>query len=96
MVESTMRRVEVVIRGRVQGVGFRVWTRTEAQRLGLSGHVRNRSDGSVEAVFVGPDAAVSAMVEACRRGPPGARVEDVDIGGPDGAPMPCGFTILRG
>lgn len=96
MVEPTTRAVQVVIRGRVQGVGFRFWTQAEAQRLGLSGHVRNRADGSVEAVFVGPEEVVSAMVEACRRGPPGARVEDVGIVGQDHMAPPRGFTILRG
>jgi acylphosphatase len=68
----------VVIRGRVQGVGFRVWTEYAARRHDLEGWVRNRRDGSVEAVFAGPSAAVEAMVAACRRGPPGAHVDAVD------------------
>jgi acylphosphatase len=68
----------VAIRGRVQGVGYRAWTEYAALRHGLEGWVRNRRDGSVEAVFAGPTAAVEVMVAACRRGPPGARVEAVE------------------
>jgi acylphosphatase len=68
----------VVIRGRVQGVGYRAWTEVAALRLGLEGWARNRRDGSVEAVFAGPAEAVTRMVEACRRGPPAARVEALD------------------
>jgi acylphosphatase len=69
----------VMIRGRVQGVGYRAWTEHEALRRGLQGWARNRRDGSVEAVFAGQAEIVAAMIEACRRGPPGARVEAVDI-----------------
>ena len=68
----------VVIRGRVQGVGYRAWTEYSAIGQGLEGWVRNRRDGSVEAVFAGTSDAVMQMVEACRRGPPGARVDAVD------------------
>ena len=60
----------VVVRGRVQGVGYRAFVEDEALRLGLEGWVRNRRDGTVEAVFSGPDETVAAMIEACRRGPP--------------------------
>ncbi len=66
------------IRGRVQGVWYRAWTLREATARGLSGWVRNRGDGSVEALFVGPPGEVAAMIEACRRGPPAARVERID------------------
>lgn len=91
---SAIRSVHVVIRGRVQGVAFRAWTRREAGRLGLSGWVRNRRDGSVEAVFSGGEAAVEAMLAACRRGPVAAEVTAVDMLGP--APAAAGaFTILR-
>jgi len=66
------------IRGRVQGVGYRAWVEDEATARGLEGWVRNRRDGSVEAVFAGPAEAVAAMIEACRRGPSSARVEAVN------------------
>jgi acylphosphatase len=68
----------VVVRGRVQGVGFRAWTEYTALERGLAGWVRNRRDGAVEAVFAGSAAAVAAMVEACRHGPRGARVDVLD------------------
>ncbi|HFD17104.1 MAG TPA: acylphosphatase [Rhodospirillales bacterium] len=71
--------VSVRIHGRVQGVGFRAWTVSQAERLGVDGWVRNRRDGSVEAVFAGPRGRVEQMVEACRRGPSSARVERVDV-----------------
>lgn len=75
----------VVIRGRVQGVGFRMWTEDEALRRDLEGWVRNRRDGAVEAAFSGSEDAVATMIEACRNGPRGARVEAVDVldAGPD-------------
>jgi acylphosphatase len=74
----------VLIRGRVQGVGYRAWAEYTALARGLEGFVRNRRDGSVEAVFAGPSDAVAAMIEACRRGPPGAGVDGIDQreGGP--------------
>lgn len=68
----------VVISGRVQGVGFRAWTDVMASERGIEGWVRNRRDGSVEALFAGPEEAVLAMIELCREGPPGARVDAVD------------------
>jgi acylphosphatase len=67
------------IRGRVQGVGFRYALRAEARRLGLSGWVRNRLDGSVEAVIQGPDETVEKLVEWASRGPPSARVTDLKV-----------------
>jgi acylphosphatase len=75
----------VVVRGRVQGVGFRAWTEHMALRRGLEGFVRNRRDGTVEAVFAGPTEAVAAMIAACRHGPAGSGVESLDErdGGPD-------------
>ena len=68
----------LVIRGRVQGVGYRAWAEETARARGLEGWVRNRRDGAVEAVFAGLAASVSAMIEACRRGPPAAHVDDID------------------
>jgi acylphosphatase len=70
--------VQVVIRGRVQGVGFRAWTEAMAAEQGVEGWVRNRRDGSVEALFAGPLEVVLAMVALCRKGPFGARVDAVD------------------
>jgi acylphosphatase len=69
---------QVVIRGRVQRVGYRAWAEHTALQRGLQGWVRNRSDGSVEAVFAGPATVVEGMIEACRRGPPGAQVDALD------------------
>ena len=63
----------------MQGVWYRAWTEKEASRRGLRGWVRNRTDGSVEAVFAGERTQVEAMLEACRIGPPAARVTDIDI-----------------
>src|SRR4030088_1575218 len=68
----------VVIRGIVQGVGFRYWTRRTATARGLQGWVRNRGRDSVEAVFAGPEPAVAEMIALCRRGPDAARVDSVD------------------
>jgi acylphosphatase len=68
----------VIVRGRVQGVGYRAWTERAALTRGLTGWVRNRRDGSVEAVFIGDEDAITAMVEACRSGPSGAFVDGVD------------------
>jgi acylphosphatase len=75
----------VVVRGRVQGVGFRAWTEHMALRHGVAGWVRNRRDGSVEAVFSGAADAVAAMVAACRQGPGGGAVNGVteQAGGPE-------------
>jgi acylphosphatase len=67
----------VLIRGRVQGVGYRDWMRREAGRLGVHGWVRNRADGAVEALLAGEDAAVQALLSACRRGPMLARVDEI-------------------
>ena len=68
----------VSIRGKVQGVSYRAWTEETARQLGLQGWVRNRRAGWVEAVFAGPGEAVDKMLEACRKGPPGAQVTSVD------------------
>lgn len=69
--------LHAAISGRVQGVGYRAWAADEATRLGLKGFVRNRRDGSVEAVFKGQEDAVVQMLDDCWRGPRGARVENV-------------------
>jgi acylphosphatase len=67
------------INGRVQGVGFRYSMQREAARLGVNGWVRNRRDGSVEALAQGSDEAVAALVEWARRGPPGAQVTTLNV-----------------
>jgi acylphosphatase len=67
----------VTIRGRVQGVGYRAFVEHQALTLGIEGWVRNRRDGSVEALFAGSANVVSDMVALCRRGPSYARVVDV-------------------
>jgi acylphosphatase len=74
-----MKRARVVVSGRVQAVGFRWACREEARRLGLAGWVRNLPDGSVEAVFEGPDEEVDAMVEWSRAGPTWADVTRFDV-----------------
>jgi len=63
----------------VQGVSFRVLTRDRARARGVSGWIRNRPDGSVEAVLEGKEEAVASLVDWCRRGPAGAVVESVDV-----------------
>jgi acylphosphatase len=70
--------VRVMIRGRVQGVWYRGWTVDQASSRGLRGWVRNRRDGAVEALFIGPPAKVEAMIAACEQGPPAARVTHVE------------------
>ena len=75
----------LVIRGRVQGVGYRASLIDEARRLGVTGWVRNRRDGTVEAMVDGDSAAVAAIVAWARRGPPGARVADVLVEDADGS-----------
>ena len=74
-----MRRIAVrlIIKGSVQGGGYRWWAQGEARRLKLDGWVRNRHDGSVELAAAGPEAAVEEMIEACWSGPPAAAVHVV-------------------
>ena len=67
----------MVIAGRVQGVGYRDWMLQEATRLGVHGWVRNRRDGTVEALVAGEEAAVQALLSACRRGPLLAQVSTI-------------------
>ena len=87
-------QARLTITGRVQGVGYRDWAMTTALRLGLTGWVRNRRDGSVEALVVGDDQTVGEMIDACRRGPTMARVDNVDIEPVDLDILPQGFTQL--
>jgi acylphosphatase len=73
-----MRTRQIRVRGRVQGVGFRDMLRAEALRLGVTGWVRNRADGSVQALLQGDDASVDRLIAWARRGPPLARVSALD------------------
>lgn len=88
-----MKSVRVVIEGRVQGVAFRDWTRRTAQGFGVEGWVRNRRDGSVEALFCGNPETVDQMLAASRDGPPAAKVSAVRIVEEDAAPE-IGFRVL--
>ena len=69
----------LVVHGRVQGVFYRGWSVETARRLGLTGWVRNRRDGTVEMMVAGPEDAVEAMIARCREGPSAARVDRVDV-----------------
>jgi acylphosphatase len=68
----------IIVRGKVQGVGYRAWIAGEAEARGLAGWARNRRDGTVEAVFSGSDEAVAALIAKCQYGPGTARVSDID------------------
>ncbi|MEQ9172336.1 MAG: acylphosphatase [Rhodospirillales bacterium] len=90
---DAVETVHVVISGRVQGVWFRGWTCEQARALALTGWVRNRRDGSVEAVFSGSPDAVHRMIEHCRQGPPAARVDNITRT-PAADPGTAGFDAL--
>ncbi len=77
--ETVTKQAHIFIEGRVQGVGFRHFTKTNARERGLNGWVKNRSDGRVEAVFEGPKEQVMEMVEQCQQGPGSAHVENIDL-----------------
>lgn len=76
---SKTKTVHVMITGRVQGVGFRAWTKSNARKRSLDGWVRNRSDKSVEAVFSGDTEMVNDMLQACEDGPLASRVLSVNV-----------------
>ena len=83
----------VIVVGRVQGVGFREFTRRAAEARGAAGFVRNRSDGGVEAQLVAPAEARAALIEDLRRGPPHARVSELRILERGGSAPQSGFRI---
>ena len=74
-----MQKVLLHIRGRVQGVCYRAWTIDEAIRRGLTGWVRNRQDGTVEALLAGAEDTVAGMIDACKQGPPAADVTEIEV-----------------
>jgi acylphosphatase len=86
------RTVHIRVEGRVQGVGYRAFVEMRAAELGVSGWVRNRRDGSVEAVLQGSPDAVEAILDACRAGPPASRVARLDIVG-EGVGAFDGFEV---
>jgi acylphosphatase len=77
MAKKTIERLQAVVYGRVQGVGFRFFTRDTASELGLTGWVANRYDGSVEVVAEGPRATLDQLLSYLHQGPPMARVDQV-------------------
>lgn len=88
-----MRAVRLVIAGRVQGVGYRDFVRREAEARNLTGWVRNRRDGTVEAVARGSSESVDELIAACWRGPPAGRVADVQIEEVEKREPAAGFII---
>ncbi|MBI5068528.1 MAG: acylphosphatase [Deltaproteobacteria bacterium] len=86
-------RARIVVTGIVQGVAYRASAQAEAVRLGLAGWVRNRPDGRVEALAEGPRARVESLVAWCWRGPPLARVSDVEVAWEEPRGEPEGFRI---
>lgn len=88
-------RLAVIVRGQVQGVGFRWFVRERARRLALDGSVRNRDDGGVEVQAGGSPTALAALRALLYEGPPGALVERVDELTPSLDPLPAPFQILR-
>jgi acylphosphatase len=85
-------RRRVVVHGLVQGVFFRDTIRRHADRRGVAGWVRNNPDGSVEAVFEGEEEAVERLIDVCREGPRGARVDSVDVLREEPEPL-AGFDV---
>jgi len=85
--------VHLVVVGRVQGVAFRARAVAEATRLGLSGWVRNRMDGTVEARAEGTPEAVDAFVAWCHRGPPAAKIEEVHVTRVSATGLDRGFQV---
>ncbi|HUS17449.1 MAG TPA: acylphosphatase [Chloroflexia bacterium] len=90
-------QVQITVRGRVQGVGFRMFVRDAARRLGLSGWVRNAEDGSVLVQAAGTGTALEQLLQALQHGPPAARVDTVlPIWGAPGGPAAEGGFEVRG
>ncbi|WP_193598811.1 acylphosphatase [Microbacterium sp. YJN-G] len=88
-----MRALRVVVRGGVQGVGYRWFVRDEAEQAGVTGWVRNRRDGSVEAELQGEAAQLEAVLDAMRAGPPAARVDELTVEETDSPTRSRGLEI---
>lgn len=91
---AKQRAVRARISGKVQGVSYRIWTRGEAVRLGLTGWVRNERDGSVAALIAGDDDAVAAMIDRLWQGPRGAMVSNVEVAESADGEVPTDFRII--
>ena len=96
MTEDRPARLEAAVRGRVQGVGFRVWALREGMHLGVDGFVANEADGSVRVVAEGPRTALDRLVERLEEGPPAALVERVVTRWEPARGLSPGFRIERG
>ena len=92
-VETRDQQVEILVRGLVQGVGYRAHTRSRAVQLGLRGWARNNPDGTVTVVAEGPRDALLALIDACRRGPRGADVTGLEVRWGPATGLPPGFSI---
>ncbi len=88
-----MRTVRVIVRGQVQGVGYRWFTRREASSRGVDGWVRNRHDGSVEALLRGAEDAVDTVLAAMAAGPAHSRIDELTTSDADAEPDAAGFEI---
>jgi acylphosphatase len=99
LMTNTAKTVHVLVRGRVQGVGFRAWTHHQAELHGLTGWVRNRRDGSVEALLSGAPDLVNILLAALREGPRGAAVDGVEVAPADAGALahvpPGAFTVAE-
>lgn len=84
----------IFIEGRVQGVGFRHYTRKNAESLGVTGWVKNLEDGRVEAVFQGDEEQVNELIERCKEGPVASYVKDIEIGKDSGVEDHDDFSVL--
>lgn len=87
------KTVKAIISGRVQGVSYRAWTVRQAEALELDGWVRNRPNGTVEAIFSGEEDAVKTMLDACKKGPPAAHVTHIEIQEATDS-LSKGFTVI--
>ncbi|MFH1638602.1 MAG: acylphosphatase [Candidatus Woesearchaeota archaeon] len=74
-----MKRVRVIISGNVQGVFFRAGIKKQANMLDINGFVKNKEDGTVEAIFEGDDDDIDEIIEFCKEGPRGAQIDDVEV-----------------